>query len=389
MSKINSGTILLGFLAILFGLIGTWAFKEYSKKPAVPSQSISAPEKIVVPMASRTLEPGHQIKIDDIALVRLSREELRDYGFDKGFMSNAAQIVGKTVKTEILRGKTFDTRDFFPEGTGPGIADRLKPGQRAITVSLTPTNALIGFAGAGQTVDVLFHYGEQRKVASEDNEAQAANGGGHTEAKQFYQSATVTLVQSAEILALGNRAVPTGDANGISAQDRVLVTLAVSPTDAEAIRVADGNGELSLSLRNSTDQTAVELGKPKTLSEIIQIDPGVHQMEVYRGSKLTTVEFKTPRGGPPQGLQDRPGSRKTLRHQPAEKTLKESELNDRGSGDLEASMVSSETLVAADSNFVGAYAHDSPNSADTNIQPLRSLLDARRPTRASTQFGVR
>ena len=296
MSKINSGTIVLGFLAILFGLIGTWAFREYSKQPVVEAPQDVAPVKIVVPMASRTLEPGHQIKIDDIALVKLTRDEIKANGLDKGFMSNAAQIVGKTVKSQIQRGSGFDTREFYPVGTGPGIAERLKPGQRAVTVSLTPTNALIGFAGAGQTVDVLFHYGEHRKAASEDNESQPGATGRPSEESQFYQSATVTLVQNAAILALGNSAVPTGDANGIPSQDRVLVTLAVSPTDAEAIRVADGNGELSLSLRNPGDQSTVELGDPKMLSEIIQIDTGIRQMEVYRGTRMTKLEFKTRRG---------------------------------------------------------------------------------------------
>jgi len=382
MSKINSGTIVLGFLAVLFGLIGTWAFREYSKQPLVSAEESAAdPGKVVVPMASRTLEPGHQIKVDDVALVRLSREEIRENGLDKGFMSNAAQIVGKTVKSEIQRGDTFDTREFYPQGTGPGIADRLKSGQRAVTVSLTPTNALIGFAGAGQVVDVLFHYGEKRKAASEDNEAHAGTNGQESEQTRFYQSATVTLVQSAEILALGNSAVPTGNANGISTQDRVLVTLAVTPADAEAIRVADGNGELSLSLRNPTDQTTVELGAPKMLSEIIQIDSGVRQMEIYRGTRMTKVEFDTRRSDSKLLWVAQPGSLQGLDQEPADSVPDVTPVQGRGSRTMEDSIINSSTQTQELEKIDRA----NTNHSDSR----RSLLDDRRSTRASTRNGIR
>lgn len=294
MTKINSGTILLGFLAVLFGLIGTWAIREYSRKPSAPEpQPVAESPRVLVPMASRTMEDGHRIKVDDVALVKMTRKQLKEQGIDKkAFITNSAQIIGKTVKSGIRRGETFDTREFYPEGTGPGIANRLKPGQRAVTVSLTPTNALMGFAGAGQQVDVLFHYGEQRKVANEDNEPQSTPDTNKSNPLKRFQSATVTLVQNAEILALGNSVVPTDDANGISSDQRVLVTLAVNPADAEAIRVADGNGELSLTLRGPDDRLAIaDLGEPRVLSEIIEIDSGVRQMEIYRGTQLTRVEF--------------------------------------------------------------------------------------------------
>ncbi len=382
MSKINSGSILLGFLAILFGLIGTWAFREYSKQPpvSVPERAVD-PGKVVVPMASRTLEPGHRINIDDIALVKLSREEIRENGLDKGFMSNAAQIVGKTVKSEIRRGGTFDTREFYPDGTGPGIADRLKPGQRAVTVSLTPTNALIGFAGAGQIVDVLFHYGEKRKAASEDNEAQAATLGRDSEQLRYYQSATVTLVQSAEILALGNSSVPTGDANGISTQDRVLVTLAVSPADIEAIRVADGNGELSLSLRNPTDQKAVNLGAPKMLSEIIQIDSGYRQMEIYRGTRMTKVEFNTRGEDSRLRAVDRPDPLQGFDDETAGRNPDVTLLHGRGSNLIENSMIGSSNRTPG----LGGL-----DRAHVTIEDSRkSLLDTRRTTHAANPYGAR
>ncbi len=379
MSKLNPGTILLVFLAILFGLIGTWAFREYSKPQATVAQSVqlAAPAKVIVPMASRTLEPGHEIKIDDIALVQMTRDEMKEHGYDKGFMSNASQIVGKVVKEGIRRGRTFDTKEFFPDGSRLGISERLEPGQRAITVSLTPTNALIGFAGAGQNVDVLFHYGEQRKVANLDNEASSDVAVGRYTFRKQFQSATVTLVQNATILALGNRAAPTADANGVLAGNRVLVTLAVAPRDAEAIRVADGNGELSLTLRGPDDDTAVELGQPKLLSEIIEIDSGVRQMEIYRGTQVTHHEFDS------KGVIARTAvTRENIGQRFRDETLEDSLIGrsaDRSSNLQSNPNESSQTgpTVVADSSF------------SLPSQPIQkeSMLNARR--RASDSTGSR
>ena len=300
MSKINSGTVLLGFFALLFGLVGTWAVREFSK-PVPASQKIAPPPQppktYLVPMASRNLDLGDKIGIDDIALIKMTRKDMQAHGVKSAYMSKAAQIVGKIVATSIERGDTFDTRQFFPEGQAPGIATRIEPGDRAVTISLTPTNALLGFAGAGQNVDVLFHYGEHRPVESQDNESLRVTPNEENWRKPF-QSATVTLVENARILALGDHSVPTDDANGLPRSERVLVTLAVSPGEAEAIRVADGNGELSLSLRNPDDQSVKSIGKPKFLSEIIDVEPRIQQMEVVRGNQTTAMEFISAPTGP-------------------------------------------------------------------------------------------
>ena len=63
---------------------------------------------------------------------------------------------------------------------------------------------------------------------------------------QQLRSATATLVQSVEILALGRNSTPTDTSTGLTRDNLVSVTLAVDPRQAELIRVAEGHGELSL-----------------------------------------------------------------------------------------------------------------------------------------------
>jgi len=256
----------------------------------------------------------------------LTREEMKEHGIKRVFMSNPDQIIGKTVAVDLKRGSTFDTKDFYAPGTGPGIADKLQPGQRAVTIEVNATNALLGFAGAGQNVDVLFHFGQNSRSSSPygdnnldfnqsdawrpphfdysaqraddysnnyDNQNRRRSGFG-----QKYQSATVTLVQKATILALGQRVNQTGNSSRLGPEERVRVTLAVKPDSAELIRVAEGHGELSLTLRGFGDEEIVDTTGPTVLGNIIKMDDpilvakrNVRDLDVYRGQHRSRVRF--------------------------------------------------------------------------------------------------
>ena len=104
-------------------------------------------------------------------------------------------------------------------------------------------------------------------------------------------NATITLVQDVEILALERQSVPTDDASDINTVDKISVLLAVNPRQAELLRVADGHGVLSLTMRGSEDEEQVPLMDPVTLNDIIDVDDVTHEMEVYRGTSRSTLSF--------------------------------------------------------------------------------------------------
>ncbi len=319
--KLDSSTIMLGFIAILFGLAGTYALRQYLQEepppPVVEAPAPRPPQKVTVPLASRDIQAGTKISMDDVALYKMTREEMKKTIKAQSFMTNPDQILGKLVLNPIKKGKTFNTQDFYPPGTGPGIARRIPPGARALTIMMEPTGALIGFAGPGQHVDVLFHYGVEGSVAGNSGAA-AANGSntfvpGHHQfnpprnrdyfgntigasgpglgASERLQNATVTLVQDAEIMALGQDSTPTTSAKGLSQAEKIPVTLAVSPRDAEILRVAAGHGELSLTLRAPKDAQHVALADPVTLDEIINVRKHSHQMVIHRGKSVSRLNF--------------------------------------------------------------------------------------------------
>ena len=79
--KINSGTILIAFFAILAGMVGAYAYRHLNRpQPVVevapPPAPPPKPRSLVVPMVSRTLAHGQEITKDDVALVRLTTKQL-------------------------------------------------------------------------------------------------------------------------------------------------------------------------------------------------------------------------------------------------------------------------------------------------------------------------
>jgi len=274
MSRISPGTLLLGFVAVLCGLLGAYVVRQ-SLRPAPPVAE-PAVEQVTVPMASIDLPAGRQVTLGDITLIRMTREEMKKKDVRQPFMSRTQHIIGRVLRTDLERGSTFDTTMFYPEGTGPQIGERLADGLRAITIPVPADDALLGLAGAGSWVDVLFR--------------------SHPNPTEDFPETTVTLLERVQVLALDRETFegtrPRGETNRLD--HPLAVTLAVSPEQAAALRVVDGRGTLSLALRAPGDVQTSSRRPPRTLDEVLQRPRTSRSLEVYRGRKFSRLRFSTP-----------------------------------------------------------------------------------------------
>jgi len=319
MSKISSGAIMLAFVAVLFGLLGAYVVREVLRRPRTAQRQKI--EMVTVPMASTDLKPGRKIALGDVGLARMTRAEMKERGISRAFMTDTNQIIGRTLRKEMKRGDRFDTTLFYPDGIRPGLAGRLKPGFRAVTIPVWSDDALLGFAGPGSWVDVIFRsspigqsggYGPRYHADRNDADHPAWQdytrhyGSWHGAigrnrnrrnpfAQQIRMEQTVTLLENVQVLAV-DRETFEGITVESQESERMTVTLAVKPEQATSLRIVDGRGELSLALRAPDDEATVQDGAPRTLEDIIDIpdDPMVeqnHDMEVYRGFRMSRVGF--------------------------------------------------------------------------------------------------
>ncbi len=271
--RLSPGTLVVGIFALLFGLAGAYAVKQYLQ-PVPQEQPVAeapAPETIIVPMAGDDLQTGRPLRISDIILLQMTREQMRERNLPSRFMNNPSQIVGRILRQPLNQGDVFTTPLFYPEGTGPTVAERLKPGFRAVTIELDESGAMSGFASPGSMVDVLF------RAESDDD--------------QERPETTVTLVSAVEVLALDGNSIPGAQVEG---QARTA-TLAVATDGVRALKIAEGNGVFSLSLRNPNDvDNLVAADGISTLEQLLNIPAkeAPFVSEIYRRGQRQEVLFE-------------------------------------------------------------------------------------------------
>ena len=278
MAKISPGTMTAAIFAILLGLAGSYTVRQYLDNKPTAEQVVQErrARQVIVPIAARDIQPGETLSINDIVIRSFSPEEFPNTEYAKqSFMPNTKQIMERMVKEEIQAGAVFLPTQFYPDNQGPTIADLLKPGYRAVTVPIENIGAVQGFARPGSVVDVLF-----RAQLGDDR-----------------PEVTITLLEGVNVLALGHNIVP---GQVVDMNDRQAstgsVTLAVLPTQAQSLKVAEGRGEMSLALRHPDEamqlQPVSKMSQSMTLEELVGM-PIVQnrKVEIYRAAQKQVVEF--------------------------------------------------------------------------------------------------
>lgn len=263
MSRITPGTVIVGIFAILFGLVGAYGVRKYLQTDNAVAPP-AAPALQTVPLASMDLEPGRTVVLGEVALLRLTQEQIA--GMQKSgklppqYMSNPQQIIGRILRNPLKQGEAFKTDDLYAEGTGPTIAEKLAPGLRAVTIPVDGTGALGGYDGPGSFVDILFRTQPDEKAGIPET--------------------TVTLLEGVQVLAMEE--ADKRNPPGAKLENRV--TLAVTADQANALKIAEGRGTFALSLRNPDDVEIAASSVPKTLDRLLNLPvQNQHVTAIFRG----------------------------------------------------------------------------------------------------------
>ena len=277
MARISPGTMTAAIFAILVGLAGAYAVRQYLHRPPVAAATAApSPSDVLVPIAASDLMSGRTLTTNDIVLMRLSAAEYPKSPYaNQPFMRDTRQIAGRMLREDVKKGTVFLTASFFPEGMEPGVAELLEPGYRAVTVPIEHIGAVEGFARPGSLVDVLF-----RSTPRDD-----------------VPELTMTLLERVEVLALGRTTLPGHRVEvGDNRSQLGTVTLAVTPAQAKALKVVEQRGVLSLARRNPDDELTFPVGtahEKVTLEQLLDLPTqrGPKKMDVYLGSQKKTVTF--------------------------------------------------------------------------------------------------
>lgn len=291
MARISTGTMTVGIFAVLFGLAGAYALRAALTPPApLPPP---APRTVPVPLASVVIPAGRQITLADLSLVPMTGEDMKSRKYNlEAVMLDSSQIIGRISQVEIKQGEPILTTSLYPQGTGPKLSDKLKPGMRAVTIPIDNLSAVGGTTVEGCFVDVLFR--------SKKRDAEPARG------VLEIPSTTVTLLENVEVISVGRVADAGGSSNdivdirargpqastpkgyGSNYQNStvVSVTIAVSPDQANVVKAVLGQGDMSLSLRSDPPggKGADAQGSAKDA-----VTPNKYTLEGILGIKYPTI----------------------------------------------------------------------------------------------------
>lgn len=255
MSRLSPGTLVVAVIAILLAMTGAFTVRQFLERDAVDGNVKAEVAPITVPVAVTHLEPGRKLRESDFATLTLSPENFAKSKYSKvAFISEVEQLIGRVIREELVMGMTVGPEGLYPEGTGPTVADQLPAGMRAVTVKVSGSGFVDGFAAPGTVVDVLF------RSSATDGEA--------------IPETTITALHGIEILAVDTSPYPfslpePSPGGATTPREDVRVTFAVRPTQATMLKALEDRGEISLALRpnEATEQVVVGASDQESVPE--------------------------------------------------------------------------------------------------------------------------
>jgi pilus assembly protein CpaB len=214
------------FTVFLIALVagGGLAYGTYSYLQNVPVRTVTVPTKKVV-VANADLSLGSELGADDLTTLDWPASALPEGAFD-----NPAALVGRGLIASVVHHEPILPGKLASKEAGSGLPPIIPNGKRAVSVKVNEVIGVAGYVLPGTHVDVLAT-------------ANASNGA---------ESMTTKVVLSnVEVLAAGTRLEQDSkDAKPIQV---TVVTLLVTPEDAERLTLASTEGKIQLALRNPLD----------------------------------------------------------------------------------------------------------------------------------------
>ena len=241
MNKLKPATLIIGVFAVLLAAGGAVVVRQMLQQvPQSEAIAETSPEPvrmIYVPLAATDLAAGRKITAGDLANRSFAPSDYAKSKYSTTLhITQSSQIIGRILDEPLKAGSVFVPDNFFPEGTGPTVAHAVPFGKRAVTVEITGSGFVDGFATPGTLVDVLF-----RSSKSELEEI---------------PETTVTVLHAIEVLAVNSKSFPNTrpvDEANEKVPESVKVTLAVAPIEVNKLKALEGRGELSLALRSEDE----------------------------------------------------------------------------------------------------------------------------------------
>lgn len=185
-----------------------------------------------VVVAAQPLSPGTPLRVDELTTVNLPTAALPAHVFQR-----PQQLAGRVLTSVAVPRQVVVEEMLAQPGAGAGLPPLIPAGMRAVSVKVNDVVSVAGYALPGTHVDVLL-----TGNPSSNGDPRAVT--------------TITLLSNVQVLTAGEQLeqVASGKPQRVT-----VITLLVTPSGAEKLALADGDGRIQLALRNPLDSEHPEV----------------------------------------------------------------------------------------------------------------------------------
>jgi pilus assembly protein CpaB len=233
-------------MSIVLALVVSAVFYQMSMRGARPKTKQTLYRDLV--MAAQPLPVGTTVRREELKITKIPLDL-----FPRGGFSKVEEVIDRPVVSNVLLDEPVLEGRLAARGSGLGLAPIIPTGMRAVSVRVNDVVGVAGFVLPGMRVDVLV-------TGRPPN---------------FNGTITSTALQNIVVLSAGQVLQPESRGQAINTP---VVTLLVTPEQAEILTLAGNEGRIQLVLRNGSDQAS-------------QKTPGRDTRELY-GNRTSDVPEK-------------------------------------------------------------------------------------------------
>jgi len=212
-------------IAVLAG--GGLAYGTYNLMQNQPVTTVAAPTQPVV-VAAADLSLGSALKKEDLLVMPFPAGKAPEGSFAK-----AEEVLERGLIVSVVKHEPILTAKLAPKEAGSGLPPVIPEGMRAVSVRVNEVIGVAGYVLPGSRVDVI-------ATASPTNQVQD----------------TTSKVVLANVLTLTAGTRMEQDQKDGKPVQVTVVTMAVTPEQAERLALASTEGKIQLALRNPLDQSS-------------------------------------------------------------------------------------------------------------------------------------
>jgi pilus assembly protein CpaB len=221
MNRRNRHILIVGIAVVTACLA---SFGVYRAVTRIPVREIEVARSFVV-VATRSLPPGVRLAATDVRLAAWPSASPVP-----GSFSRVDAVVNRALLASVVENEPLVQSKVARLEAGAGLPPSIPPGMRAMSVKVNEVIGVAGFIDPGTRVDLVVTIRKDEDTTSR------------------------TAVSNVQVLSAGTRAEQEKSRTGsASLSAAAVVTLLVTPQDAERIALAQAEGQIMLVLRNPMD----------------------------------------------------------------------------------------------------------------------------------------